>query len=190
LGLAPIGYREPGRTRVQPPAVNDGQQGWIASRSLDVHGRPVAWVFTGAPPEPDGSQVFVDDALAVTSTNHAELVAGAAYPLLYDTLFASLRQVLADAAVTARQRNDGLWASNRTLTGVDGSTVAALEEGGLSSRSCSGAWWSSTATQAATSQISITGWRQTSPSRSSISTTTPTSPTSTTSSRSPETRYG
>ncbi len=88
-------------------------------------------MFTGAPPEPDGSQVFVDDALAVTSTNHAELVAGAAYPLLYDTLFASLRQVLADAAVTAQQRKDGLWASDRTLTGVDGSTVAALEEGGV-----------------------------------------------------------
>ena len=85
LGLVPITYREPGRTRVRPPAVNDGQPGWIASRSLDVHGRPVAWVFTGAPPEPDGSQVFVDDALAVTSTNHAQLVAGAAYPLFYDT---------------------------------------------------------------------------------------------------------
>ncbi len=96
-----------------------------------MRGRPVAWVFTGAPPEPDGSQVFVDDALAVTSTNHAQLVAGAAYPLFYDTLFASLRQVLADAAVTAQQRKDGLWASDRTLTGVDGSTVAALEEGGV-----------------------------------------------------------
>ena len=86
LGLVPITYREPGRTRVRPPAINDGQPRWIASRSLDVHGRPVAWVFTGAPPEPDGSQVFVDDALAVTSTNHAQLVAGAAYPLFYDTL--------------------------------------------------------------------------------------------------------
>jgi len=36
LGLVPITYREPGRTRVRPPAVNDRQPGWIASRSLDV----------------------------------------------------------------------------------------------------------------------------------------------------------
>lgn len=116
---------------MRPPAVNDGQPGWIAARSLDVHGRPVAWVFTGAPPEPDGSQVFLDDALAVTSTNHAQLVAGAAYPLFYDTLFASLRQVLTEAAVAAQQRKDGLWAHDATLTGVDGSTVIALEEDGV-----------------------------------------------------------
>jgi endonuclease YncB( thermonuclease family) len=131
LGLAPITYREPGRTRVQPPAINDGQPGWIASRSLDVHGRPVAWVFTGAPPEPDGSEIFLDDALAAASVNHAQLVAGAAYPLFYDTLFASLRLVLTAAAVGAEQRKDGLWASDATLTGVDGSTVAALEQGGV-----------------------------------------------------------
>lgn len=131
LGLAPITYREPGRTQVAPPAVNDGQPGWIASRGLDVHGRPVAWVFTGTPPQPDGSEVFLDDALAAASANHAQLVAGAAYPLFYDTLFASLRQVLADAAVGAQQRKDGLWATDATLTGVNGSTVAALEQDGV-----------------------------------------------------------
>ncbi|MGD9525566.1 MAG: hypothetical protein AB7V44_02135 [Pseudonocardia sp.] len=131
LGLAPITYREPRRTRVRPPAVNDGQPGWIASRSLDVHGRPVAWVFTGAPPQPDGSEVFLDDTLAEGSVNHAQLVAGAAYPLFYDTLFASLRRVLAAAAVDAKQRQDGLWASDATATGVDGSSVAALEQGGV-----------------------------------------------------------
>ena len=131
LGLEPTSYREPGRTRVRPPAVNDGQPGWIASRSLDVHGRPVAWVFPGLPPQPDGTEVFLDDALAAASANHAQLATGAAYPLFYDTLFASLRTVLADAAVGAQQRKDGLWAQDATLTGVDGSTAAALEQGGV-----------------------------------------------------------
>lgn len=86
LGLTPLTFREPRRTRVAPPAVNDAQPGWIASRSLDVHGRPVAWVFTGGPPEADGAEVFLDEAVAATSANHAQLAAGAAYPLFYDTL--------------------------------------------------------------------------------------------------------
>jgi hypothetical protein len=90
-----------------------------------VHGRPVAWVFTGTPPQPDGSEIFLDDALAAASVNHAQLVAGAAYPLFYDTLYASLRLILTAAAVGAEQRKDGLWASDATLTGVDGSTVGA-----------------------------------------------------------------
>jgi hypothetical protein len=131
LGLTPLTYREPGRTRVRPPAVNDARPGWIASRSLDVHGRPVAWVFTGAPPQPDGSEVFIDGALAAASANHAQLTAGAAYPLFYDTLFASLRQVLADAATGAEQRKDGLWAHDGTLRGVDSSSADALEQAGV-----------------------------------------------------------
>jgi hypothetical protein len=55
----------------------------------------------------------------------------AAYPLFYDTLFASFRKVLADAAVGAQQRQEGLWASDATLTGVDGSSVAGLEQDGV-----------------------------------------------------------
>lgn len=131
LGLAPLSYRQPGGTRVRPPAANDGQAGWVASRSLDVHGRPVSFVFAGEPPQPDGSELFVDEALVETSANHAQLVAGAAYPLFYDTLFASLRQVLATAAAEARQRENGLWAQDGTLAGVDGSSVAALEQSGV-----------------------------------------------------------
>jgi hypothetical protein len=95
------------------------------------NGRPVAWVFPGAPPQPDGSQVFLDAALAAASANYAQLAAGAAYPLFYDTLFASLRQVLAEAAVGAQQRQDGLWADDATVTGVEASSVAVLEQTGV-----------------------------------------------------------
>jgi len=42
-----------------------------------------------------------------------------------------LGQVLTEAAVAAQQRKDGLWAHDATLTGVDGSTVIALEEDGV-----------------------------------------------------------
>ena len=131
LALAPITYRQPAGTRVQPPAPNDGQPGWIATRSLDVHGRPVAWVFAGAPPVPDGAELFLDGRLAEASANYAQLAAGSAYPLFYDTLFAALRSVLTDATLGAQQRKDGLWAQDATLSGVDGSTVGALEQGGV-----------------------------------------------------------
>ena len=131
LGLSPLTYRAPQHVEVEPPAVNDAQPGWIATRSLDLYGRPIAWVFTGAPPVADGTELFLTPDHVRASANHAQLVAGAAYPLLYDTLFAPLRAVMTDAAVAAQAGGLGLWAQDRTQTGVDGSSVPALEQGGV-----------------------------------------------------------
>src|SRR6266702_1773591 len=59
FGLDPVTYK-PGSQSVQPPAPNDGARGYILSRSLDVHGRPVSFVFAGDPPEADGTAIFLD----------------------------------------------------------------------------------------------------------------------------------
>lgn len=131
LGLGPLQYRPPAGTRVAPPAPNDGRPGWIASRSLDIYGRPIAWVFPGQPPAADGAQVFLDADLVRTSANHKQLKVGMAYPLFYDTLFASLRQVMTDATVDAQTAAAGLWERDRLQVAVDASTIAALEESGV-----------------------------------------------------------
>lgn len=131
LGLTPLTYRAPHHTQVEPPAVNDAQPGWIASRSLDLYGRPIAWLFTGTPPVPDGAELFLTPDHIRASANHAQLVAGAAYPLLYDTLFAQLRAVMANAAIAAQAAGVGLWTQDRTQTGADGYSVPALEQSGV-----------------------------------------------------------
>jgi len=133
LGLDPVSYRPPGLLRVKPPAVNDGARGWILSRSLDVHGRPVAFLFTGSLPQgaSDGGTIFLERPLLRRSANYAQLAAGHAYPLFYDTLFVALRASLAGAARSAQQHGRGLIAADTTLTGVDASSVAVLAQTGV-----------------------------------------------------------
>lgn len=120
-------YSGPGLTKVQPPVVHDATAGFILSRSLEQHGRPVSFVFVGAPPAPDGSLLELDVALLRKSVNYASLLAGDAYPLFYDTLFGELRSALSRAAQTARTRGRGLWASDRSEVGLTVSDQAALE---------------------------------------------------------------
>ncbi|MGH3736272.1 MAG: hypothetical protein ACRDT6_11725 [Micromonosporaceae bacterium] len=131
LGLGPVTYQEPDGTRVRPPAPGDGRRGWILTRALDVHGRPVSWVSTGEPPAADGSEVWLDDPLLRRTANYTQVAAGAAYPLFYDTLFADLRQGLADAAVAAEEAKRGIWARDVTMSGVDGGSVRALQRDGV-----------------------------------------------------------
>jgi endonuclease YncB( thermonuclease family) len=127
LHLDPVLYSGPGLTKVQPPVVHDAAAGFILSRALEQHGRPVSFVFVGSPPAPDGSQLELDVALLRKSVNYASLLAGDAYPLFYDTLFGDLRSALSKAAQTARTRRRGLWASDRSQLGLAVSDQAALE---------------------------------------------------------------
>lgn len=64
-------------------AQGDGAEGYILSRALDVHGRPVSFVDLGTPSRPDGSTVTLDAALLRKSPNFKALLAGEAYPLFY-----------------------------------------------------------------------------------------------------------
>jgi endonuclease YncB( thermonuclease family) len=131
LALNPVPYRNPSGLRVQPPVQRDATAGFILSRALEQHGRPVAFAFTGSPPKPDGSELALRPALLRKSLNFASLAAGDAYPLFYDTLFAELRSVLTEAAETARDDGRGLWASDRSQLGLDVSDQAALARDGV-----------------------------------------------------------
>ncbi len=129
--LDPVHYQAPRNIRVQPPAPHDGARGYILSRSLEVHGRPVSFAFAGDPPGKDGAEVHLDAALLRKSLNYEMLVAGEAYPLFYDTLFAELRTELASAAQQARQAGRGIWGADRTLTGAPSGSISQLESTGV-----------------------------------------------------------
>ena len=112
--MNPVNYG-PSGTTVAPPA-NDGQEGYILSRTLEFHGRPVSFVFLGTnPPKPDGQQAFLTAALLRQSLNHQLIRQGHCYPLFYDTLFAELRRELTVASEQARQAGLGVWASDPTV---------------------------------------------------------------------------
>jgi uncharacterized protein (DUF952 family) len=126
-GLDPVGYKPPQNIRVQPPAPRDGARGYILSRSLEVHGRPVSFVFVGEAPDKDGATIRLDAALLRQSLNYEMLAAGEAYPLFYDTLFYDLRDTLADAARDARSKGRGLWPADRTQVGAKTGSIPELE---------------------------------------------------------------
>ncbi|MFN8580823.1 MAG: hypothetical protein U0163_07605 [Gemmatimonadaceae bacterium] len=131
--VAPVTFVPPANLTARPPAPNDGSRGYILSRSLEVHGRPVAFAFQGAAPSADGSHVHLDAALLRRSLNYDMLASGNAYPLFYETLFYDLRAVLQRAVKTARVHKRGLWAQgvDVTRTGVPAQARAVLEARGV-----------------------------------------------------------
>ncbi len=131
LGLNPVTYAPPNNTRVKPPVEHDGTRGYILSRSLEIHGRPVAFVFAGNTPTPDGSTVHLAVPLLKKSLNYQLVQKGEAYPLFYDTLFAELRNALTVAAKQARQAGHGLWAQDKTQVGLKVTSQLDLENNGV-----------------------------------------------------------
>ena len=41
LGMNPVAYKAPQNVTVKPPVAHDGTRGYILSRALEAHGRPV-----------------------------------------------------------------------------------------------------------------------------------------------------
>jgi endonuclease YncB( thermonuclease family) len=128
LGLNPVPYTPPLNLRVKPPVERDATAGFIVSRALEAHGRPIAFAFVGTPPLADGSEVELDVAMLKRSVNYDLLRAGQVYPLFYDGLSAALRRVLADAVSKARREKRGLWPADRSLRGVRVATRDDLEQ--------------------------------------------------------------
>jgi endonuclease YncB( thermonuclease family) len=131
LRLNPVNYAPPRNLTVKPPAPNDGQPGYILSRSLEVHGRPVSFIFAGGHTAQDGSEVILDVPQLKKSLNYKAVLNGHAYPLFYDTLFADLRNALATAARQARKKKRGLWAQDGSQTGVRATAQSDLEQYGV-----------------------------------------------------------
>jgi endonuclease YncB( thermonuclease family) len=131
LDLNPVSYVPPRGIRVKPPCERDKTPGFILSRALEAHGRPVAFAFKGKPPAPEGSEVFLKAGLLRKSLNYKAVAGGHAYPLYYDTLFAELRAAFTVAASSARDAGKGIWAHDVSTKGVKIGTQADLERDGV-----------------------------------------------------------
>jgi hypothetical protein len=129
--LNPVPYVQPRGIRVDPPLQRDAAAGYILSRALDAHGRPVAFAFVGEPTVPDGSEVRLEVPLLRRSLNYRSLANGHAYPLFYDTLFADLRSALTTAAANARSARKRLWTRDRSQDGLVVDDQDDLERDGV-----------------------------------------------------------
>jgi endonuclease YncB( thermonuclease family) len=94
--------------------------GYIYARTLDSHGRIVAFVYTGDSAQVDGADVFVNAEDVERSLNAHLLREGLVYPSFYTTLPVDLKASLAALSVEARQNRRGLWAD---ATGNMGQTA-------------------------------------------------------------------
>jgi endonuclease YncB( thermonuclease family) len=114
------------RTRITE--ANDGTEGYVISRTVEPNRRPVAFVFAGSPPKPDGSSIFLDVELLRQSLNYQALEAGLAYPTYYKGLFSDLRAELTEASNRARQANLGIWSEDRTNAGFAVGSLQSISE--------------------------------------------------------------
>jgi endonuclease YncB( thermonuclease family) len=131
LGMNPVEYRAPDYVTVKPPVLHDGTRGYILSRALEAHGRPVSFAFTGAPSAADGENLMLKAALLKKSLNYKSVQSGNSYPLFYDTLFASLRATFTEAAQAARAAKQGIWKDDRSTNGLAVANETQLEERGV-----------------------------------------------------------
>ena len=93
--------------------------GYILARMTDdASGRPIAFVFAGTTSRKDGAAVLLSRAMLRQSVNIEQAKAGFAYPLYYNTLFATLREEINQAMARARKNKVGYWPLDRTVTGI------------------------------------------------------------------------
>jgi endonuclease YncB( thermonuclease family) len=104
-------------------ADQDRVRGHVLSNGIDANGRMIGFVEPGDAREPDGTQVFLDDARARETVNGALLADGLVYAALYSTLPASLREAFAQLARQARAAGRGLWP--RATADPDGAATIA-----------------------------------------------------------------
>lgn len=100
--------------------------GYILTNQIGPNGRPIAFVYSGTAIEPDGASVFLEEERLKESINYKQIEQGHAYPLFYDTLFFSLRQVLSDAVKEVRESNINLWSVDVTNSGTNYSGFQSL----------------------------------------------------------------
>ena len=105
---------------------NQEPTGYLLSRIVDPHGRPICFAFNGSIDSEDGSNIFLDQAMLRNSVNYKQMAAGFGYPLYYDTLFAELRETLDEALHSAKQSSKGYWPTDATMTGVTVSNAPSL----------------------------------------------------------------
>jgi hypothetical protein len=114
-------------TRVSD-ANEEGAEGFILSRQVEQFGRPVAFVFPGIPPEPDGSSIFLTRKRLRESVNYLSVLEGLAYATYYQGLFSDLRAELTDVVQQARANGINVWAEDVTNAGFDVPDLSAVTD--------------------------------------------------------------
>jgi hypothetical protein len=113
---------------------SDQIPGYIFANEVERNGRPVAWVFPGETPLPDGSRISAHTlAKALPFSPNYQLVRGGlVYPYFFMNLPAILRQPLANAARIARQETDAqttnTWSLDHSLDGIELTRISDLTD--------------------------------------------------------------
>lgn len=107
-------------------SADDGTPGYILSRAVEKNRRPIAFVYAGALPEPDGSEVRLDAQRLQGSFNLAALHEGLAYPTYYKGLFSDLRDAMTGAVANAVAAGRGVWSDDGTVAGFDADDFASI----------------------------------------------------------------
>lgn len=90
-------------------SADDGTPGYLLTRSTDVYGRPVSFIFTGNTPKKDGQNYFLSKSWLKQSLNYKLLKSGNAFPTFYTSMFWDLRDEITKAVKQARSSNIGVW---------------------------------------------------------------------------------
>lgn len=106
----------------------------VLAQLVEVNGRPVSVVFAGAEADlavlTTGNLVELTPALLAQSVNVWEAANSVAYPLLYTSTTAELRDVFRAAARTAREARNGVWTQDSTAS-FPVTDLAALGRAGV-----------------------------------------------------------
>jgi hypothetical protein len=106
----------------------DEQPGFILTSGADKYGRCVALIGRGDPPAASGQMLRVAVDQLRETANHRLLSTGLAYPTYYSNLYVDLRAELTDQVATVRQAARGVFADDRTQTGVTVESLATLTD--------------------------------------------------------------
>ena len=103
-----------------PPSA--GSPGWTLTRSADVYGRSISFLFPQEVLLKDGAKYMAGDATFLDilrqSANVQMLEDGMAYPMFYEYLPDRLLRLLQGAVTTAKTEKKGFWPEDQTLLGA------------------------------------------------------------------------
>ena len=99
--------------------------GYVIANGIESNGRLLGLVYAGAADQPDGSAVFVDNAMLDKSVNAKLVEAGLAFVEPYDTMPMSLVRHLRAKITAARTAKKGLWPSE-SPSAESAATIADL----------------------------------------------------------------
>ena len=113
----------------------DALPGYIITSDVEKNGRPLAWVFAGTSPVPDGTQLTADEVAEMTpaSANVHLMKQGVVYPLFYMNLPAKMRTQLMQAAQNAQAaaqpgQAGNVWAHDNSRNGIDLPDLSVLHQ--------------------------------------------------------------